>query len=190
MLSGGSPRSLGRTEEVVKLVLADHGRFRECFQLLFSADEIVRMRAADGLEKVCRQQPCWFIPYSGRLLSEVSQIKQPSVQWHLAQMLGEIPLSPADRKRAVRLLKSRAQSGNDWIVINMALESLSTLAKTDAQLRSEVEAICAGYLNSPYKSIVTRCRRILKTLEREQGNNQTSTSKSVKILVRRLKGRR
>lgn len=166
LLSGGDPRSLGRTEELVELVLSDRRRLPEFFELLFSNDEIVRMRAADGLEKVCRRQPGWFTPHTERLLAEVSRINQHSVQWHLAQMLGEIPLNPAQQKRAVRLLKKLAQHSKDWIVINLSLESLSALAENDARLRREVTAICNGYLNSPYKSIVTRCRRILRRWKR------------------------
>jgi hypothetical protein len=60
MLSGGNPRSLGRTEEVVTLVLGNGMRLHELYDCLLQDDEIVRMRASDALEKVCRQRPEWF----------------------------------------------------------------------------------------------------------------------------------
>ena len=87
MLAGGHRNSLGRTEEVVGIVLADPGRLDELFASLAVRDELVRMRAGDALEKVCREQPEWFAPRIERLLGDVAQIEQPSVQWHLAQML-------------------------------------------------------------------------------------------------------
>ena len=56
MLTGGHPNSLGRSEEVVGIVVDDRTRLDELFACLESPDELVRMRAGDGLEKVCRQQ--------------------------------------------------------------------------------------------------------------------------------------
>jgi hypothetical protein len=53
----------------------------ELFACLGNADDIVRMRAADALEKVCREHPEWLVPYADRLLSDVAGIDQPSVHW-------------------------------------------------------------------------------------------------------------
>ena len=61
-------------------------------QCVFSADEIVRMRASDALEKVCRSRPALLQPFVPRLLGEMSRIEQASVQWHLAQILTEVRL--------------------------------------------------------------------------------------------------
>lgn len=168
MLSTGEPRSLGQTEEVVRLVLADRRRLDQLFELLFHSDEIVRMRAGDALEKVCRQQPEWMSPFKERLLTEVSRIAQPSVQWHLAQMLGEIEWSPAETPRVIRLLKKILAGSNDWIVTNLTLESLSVFARKNAKLHQELTEICTSHLNSPYKSIATRCRRILRQLSQNR----------------------
>ena len=43
MLAGGNPRSLGRTEEVVSLVLGDRSRLHELYGCLLEDDEIVRI---------------------------------------------------------------------------------------------------------------------------------------------------
>jgi len=52
MLKGGDRRSIGRSNEVTKLVLRQPGRFAELVECLWSEDPIVRMRAADAAEKV------------------------------------------------------------------------------------------------------------------------------------------
>ena len=57
VLSGGNPRSLGNTGRVVDLVVRHPARIDELGGCLFSDDEIVRMRAGDALEKICRQRP-------------------------------------------------------------------------------------------------------------------------------------
>ncbi len=87
MLKGGHPNSLGRTEEVVGIVLADHARLEELFATMANPDAVVRMRVGDALEKICREQPGWFMADVDRLLGDLGHIEQPSVQWHVAQML-------------------------------------------------------------------------------------------------------
>jgi hypothetical protein len=74
MLSGGDPRTLGRAEEVVSLVLTRSRLLPRLFECVSDDDEVVRMRAADALEKVCRQQPSLLEPYISRLLDEVALI--------------------------------------------------------------------------------------------------------------------
>lgn len=57
LLAGGRPNSLGRTHEVVDLVLANRSRLEELFVALGDRDQLARLRVGDALEKVCREQP-------------------------------------------------------------------------------------------------------------------------------------
>jgi hypothetical protein len=79
-LSGGDPRTLHNVEEVVKTVLADPDRLGEL--VLASDDQIVRLRAGDALEKVCRTRPGLMQPHVWLLLGEMATIHQASVRWH------------------------------------------------------------------------------------------------------------
>ena len=80
MLKGGHPNSLGRTAEAVDIMLADRARLSELFAAIADPDEVVRLRVGDALEKVCREQPGWFVTHVDRLLSDLGQIEQPSVK--------------------------------------------------------------------------------------------------------------
>jgi hypothetical protein len=161
-LKGGDRRSLGRTDEIVLRVLSDKERLVELFECLFDEDEIVRMRASDGLEKVARQQPDWLIPYVERLLGDVAAIQQPSVQWHLAQILSGIPLAAEQQARAITLLKLNLEEYDDWIVINLTLEALAKFARRDSELRREFHTILIKFQYSPKKSIASRVRKLLR----------------------------
>jgi len=93
-LTGGNPRTLHNVDPVVKTVVAEPERLDELIVcVLDSEDEIVRMRAGDALEKVCRAQPLLLQPHVSLLLGDMAQIHQPSVQWHVAQMLGHVRLT-------------------------------------------------------------------------------------------------
>jgi hypothetical protein len=156
-LSGGDPRSLGRTAEVPRLVLRHPGRVEELFECLFSGDETLPMRASDALEKVCRQRPELIVPLTRRLLTEVPKIDQPSVQWHLAQILARIPLSGADRRRAITILKRNLKRYDDWIVVNLTLEALAGFVR-----------LLAEFSGASRKSIARRAEKLLAEFPRDQ----------------------
>jgi len=68
-LSGGDPRTLRNVDEVVTTVLVDPERLGELIAcVLASHDQIVRLRAGDALEKVCRTRPCLMQPHVSLLL--------------------------------------------------------------------------------------------------------------------------
>jgi hypothetical protein len=92
LLTGGHPRSLRNVGIVVDVASRQPERLAELVHCVFSADEVVRMRASGALEKVCRSDPRLVQRFVPGLLGEMSRIKQASVQWHLAQILAEVPL--------------------------------------------------------------------------------------------------
>ena len=136
MLRGGHPNSLGRTGEVVGIVLGDRTRLQELFATMAVPDELVRMRVGDALEKVCREQPGWFVSHIDHLLSDLGQIAQPSVQWHVAQMLQHLrsDLSDDQVRQATELLQRNLSSSTDWIVLNVTMDVLTEWATRDTQL--------------------------------------------------------
>jgi hypothetical protein len=164
-LSGGNPRSLGDVDAVIEAVLDDPARLEELFCCLFCDDPIVRMRAADGLEKIAGQRPELMIPYLQRLLGDVATIEQPSVQWHLAQILAEVPLDPDQRQRAIKVLKRNLERSEDWIVLTVTMESLALFAQDDAKLRRWLLPVLRSRLADERKAVVKRVGKLLKGLE-------------------------
>ncbi len=160
-LAAGNPRSLGRTGELVDRVLGAPEQLDELFACLFDADEVVRMRAADALEQVCRAQPGRLEPYVGRLLGEASKIDQPSVRWHLAQMLAETDLTGADRDRAVAILLGNLDQSDDCVVINCTLDSLAAFAREGWITRRRITSALRRFEGDRRKSLASRARRLL-----------------------------
>lgn len=167
MLTGGEPRSLGKTDQVVQLVLSHPERLEELFECVFHPDEVVRMRAGDALEKVCYQEPEWFEPFKERLLNEVSGINQASVKWHLAQMFGEITMSQAEKERAVNIMLHNLETSGDWIVINLTLESLAKFAREHVLNHDTFVSFLQKHQQSPYKSVASRANKLLRKFEHD-----------------------
>jgi hypothetical protein len=138
-LRGGDRRSIGRAEEVVDEVLADLAQFGAVFDGLFDADPVVRMRAADVVEKVTAREPAWLQPYKTVLLDEVAASEQQEVRWHLAQMLPRLEMTAGEQSRAAEILFGYLDDESK-IVQTFALQALADLAEEDASLRPRVWA--------------------------------------------------
>ncbi len=103
MLSGGDKRSIGKSDEVTKLVLKNNSLFI-LFNCLLVSDELIRMRAADAIEKVTITKPELLKPFKNKILNEVANIHQQEVEWHVAQLIPRLDLTPDEFKMAVIIL--------------------------------------------------------------------------------------
>lgn len=166
MLKGGHPNSLGRTQEVVGIVLADRARLEELFATMADPNEVVRLRVGDALEKVCREQPGWFVAHVERLLGELGQIEQPSVRWHVAQMLQHLrsDLSDDQARRATELLQRNLTSSTDWIVLNVTMDVLTTWAHHDSPLAGWLTPELEHLRQDDRKSVAKRAAKRLAEL--------------------------
>lgn len=165
MLSGGDGRSLHGVDRVIAVVLADSRALEALFECLFCDDAVVRMRAGDALEKIARIRPELLAPFTRRFLSDVVDVDQPSVQWHLAQILTEIELTPQQRPRAVAILKRNLERYEDWIVLNLTLHALAQFARDDPELRCELVPILRRHQADTRKSVAKRATKLLAQLQ-------------------------
>lgn len=128
---GGHKNSLGRVNDVIEMVLSDKSRLSELYEAIFHDDAWVRMRAIDGLEKICRRHPEWVEPYIDSLQETLSNSTQPSIQWHLAEIYSEVMLKDAQKERAIKWLKERLATAEvDWIVSANCMQALAKFTKS------------------------------------------------------------
>lgn len=162
MLTGGHRNSLGRTAEVVDIVLADPHRLDELFATMADPDGVVRMRVGDALEKICRERPDLLVPHIDHILSGLGRIDQPSVQWHVAQMLEHLhgDLSEDQTHRALRLMRRNLTRSTDWIVLNVTMDVLTHWSARDPSLvrwlASELERLSQDKRKSVARRASTR----------------------------------
>lgn len=163
MLTGGHPNSLGRTIEVVDLVLADPARFEELYTCYASADEVVRLRVSSAMKRLWRAHPDLIAPHIDRFLTEISQINQASTQWTLATMFDELDtyLTPEQRAVALRLMQHNLATHNDWIVLNNTMETLSKWAQAgDDDLKAWLKPHLARLRGETRKSVAGRATKL------------------------------
>ena len=133
-LTGGDRRSIGRSNEVVNLVLRNPKILEIVFEGLLSDDPVLRMRCADVLEKVTALHPEYLDPYKERLIREISMIEQQEVRWHVAQMFSRIDLNQDERQAIVEVLSIYLKDESK-IVKTFSMQALADIAEQDTKLR-------------------------------------------------------
>ena len=137
MLKGGHPNSLGKTVEVVEIVLNNKERISELFECYQSNDEVVRLRVSSAFKRIFRQNRNWFIEYIDKFQQLIPTLKQPSAEWTLAQLHLELVdlLSEKQVKTAIEISKQQLIESKDWIVIIQTMNFLQHVAKQDDLLK-------------------------------------------------------
>jgi vesicle coat complex subunit len=162
-LSGGDRRSIGRSDEVVSHVLKNKLSLAVLFEMLTHDDAVVRMRAADALEKISAEEPRWLDPYAARLLTVAAASGEQEIRWHTAQMLPRLKLSKAQRKKSVDLVFEML-SDTSRIAQAFALTALVNFAERDAALYARVAPLVKRAAAFGAPSMKARAKALEKRL--------------------------
>jgi hypothetical protein len=162
-LAGGDRRSIGRSDEVVAEVLADPGLFDALFAGLLDADPLIRMRAADAVEKVTISRPEYLRPYSDALLHQIAASTQQEVRWHVAQLIPRLELNAKERAEAVCIL-DRYLGDKSRIVQAFAMQALADLVAEDDSLRPQIIARIEEMVRTGSPAVVSRGKQLLRKL--------------------------
>lgn len=162
-LAGGDRRSIGRSDEVVAEVLASPAQFPLIFEGLLNDDPLIRMRAADAVEKITARHPGYLQPYKNQLITQVARINQQEVRWHVAQMLPRLEWSEAERAQVVEILLAYLNDASS-IVKTFAMQALADLAEQDDRLRPQVIPLLEELTQTGSPAMQSRGRKLLRRL--------------------------
>jgi hypothetical protein len=161
MLEGSDRRSIGRADEVARLVFREPHQFRELIKCLWDENPVVRMRAADAAEKVSAKKPRLLDRYKAELLGLLAEAEQIELRWHLALMVPRLRLTAPECQRAASALH-RYLEDRSSIVRTLALQGLADLAQNDASLRGKVKHLLEDAVQSGTPAMRARARKLLK----------------------------
>ena len=165
MLKGGDRRSIGRSQQVVKLVSRQPEGFPELLKCLWDEDPVIRMRAADAAEKVTLTHPELLNPHKQELLGLLDEAQQIELRWHLALMLPRVTLSAQERARAAASLQ-RYLEDRSSMVKTFALQGLADFARQDARLLETAKRAVEESLKTGTAAMKARARKLLKELQK------------------------
>ena len=161
LLKGKDRRSIGRSNEVVALVLREPGRLRELMKCVWSDDPVLRMRAADAAEKVSAKKPRLLDPFKAELLGLLSEAEQKELRWHLALMIPRLQLTRAERLRASEEFKRYLEDSSS-IVKTFAMQALVDLAQDEPSLHPQVRDLLEQAVRAGTPAMKARARKLLE----------------------------
>src|SRR5208283_4610830 len=165
LLEGGDRRTIGRSDQVAAIVSSDPELFPALIRGLWSADPLVRMRAADAAEKLTRKRRELLQPYRKELLGLMNETPQQELRWHLAVMIPRLALNARERQRAISSLNTYLEDRSS-IVKTFALQGLADLAQDEPGIQPRVLEILRQATRNGTAAMKARSRKLLTRLER------------------------
>jgi len=160
LLRGGDRRMIGLSERAAAMVSCQPNLFPDLIAGLWSADEVVRMRAADACEKITRGHPQFLQPHKRKLLALMAEARQQELRWHLAAMAPRLSLTPKERRAAIASLLSYLQDRSS-IVKTFALQGLAELAQKEPAIRGRVLRLLIEASKNGTPAMKVRSRKLL-----------------------------
>jgi hypothetical protein len=165
-LRGGDRRSIGRSDEVAADVLGSPALFDELINGLFVSDPLIRMRAADAVEKITRANPDFLEPHKSALMRVAGETEQQELRWHLAQLLPRLTLKPEEQRTVVEILYSYLDDQSK-IVVTFALQALADFAKEDRRMKPRLVRLLEEFIETGSPAIKSRSRKLLRIQKKE-----------------------
>jgi hypothetical protein len=163
-LRGGDRRSIGNVGEVVVAVRKKPDLFKDLVAGLFEEDPLVRMRAADAMEKISYENPASLQPFKTQLIRLARKTQQQELRWHTAQMIPRLNLTPKEIATVTDIffdyLKDKSK-----IVVTFAMQALSDLALMEGAATDRVIEAIEKLAQTGSPAIQSRGKKLLPGLK-------------------------
>jgi hypothetical protein len=164
-LRGGGRRSIGRSDEVALAISTNSKLFARVLTATLDADPVIRMRAADAIEKASALNPKLLQPHKRIILKRIAAIPQQEVRWHVAQILPRLKLTPKERDHAVAILFDYLEDKSS-IVKTFAMQALADFTQTDSRLQKRIVPMLEFLTANGTAAMRARGRKLLAILKR------------------------
>ncbi len=164
-LKGGDRRSIGNVEDVIQDVINRPALFGVLFDGLSVDDPLIRMRAADAIEKISGDLPQLLQPYKKPVLHLAAKSHQQEVRWHMAQIIPRLQLTAKERTLATQILFGYL-TDKSKIVVTFSMQALSDFAIQDQKLRPRVIKVLKELTAAGSPAIRNRGHRLLLKLSK------------------------
>lgn len=166
-LKGGDRRSIGKVSEVVRAVHKNPDLFKDLVSGLFDPDAIVRMRAADAMEKISSDNPEYLKPFKDKLIRLAGETRQQELRWHLAQMMPRLRLTSKETSALADIFFDYLKDSSK-IVVTFAMQALSDLAMNNADLCDRVVGAIEKLTQTGSPAIKSRGKKLRMQLTKSK----------------------
>ncbi|KKR06484.1 MAG: hypothetical protein UT34_C0001G0525 [candidate division WS6 bacterium GW2011_GWF2_39_15] len=160
--SKGDLRGKGGVDNVLKEYSKDKKVRKDIFDLIFSENRIIAMRAIDAYEKISKNSNVTEEEQS-QLLSILGTPKHKEFMWHYVQILGYMEIPNGIKDQVYNYLK---EAINDYLDSNIvrvfAMQTMYNLFITNEKYRKEIRGVLGDMAKSSIPSLQSRAMKLLK----------------------------
>lgn len=138
--------------------------FKDLVAGLFDRDPIVRMRAADAMEKISTDDPRLLQPFKSKLVGLAQQTRQQELRWHLAQMIPRLDLTPQETTSVTDVFVDYLWDDSK-IVVTFAMQALHDLAVKKGRVSTRVLSALENLTHTGSPAIKARGKKLLPKLK-------------------------
>jgi HEAT repeat protein len=164
-LRGGDRRSIGNVAEVVTAVRKKPDLFNDLVTGLFDGDPLVRMRAADAMEKISSDNPEILRPFKDKLIRLAKVTQHPELRWDIAQMIPRLKLTPKETAAATEIFFEYLNAKSK-IVVTFAMQALADLAIKEPDISARLIKAIEKLTQTGSPAIQSRGKKLLPRLKR------------------------
>jgi hypothetical protein len=167
LLAGGDLRSIGQSNEVVRLINRQE-KFDELFKLLFYSDRKVVMRAADAIEKVTLNNKEYLKKHKKEILGLCVKATDKELKWHLALLVTRLALTDIEVAEVWQLLNNWAKNKNESKIVRVnSLQGLFSLRNRNENFKNEFNVTLAEIERENIPSLNARIGKLKNEIVRE-----------------------
>ncbi len=163
-LGGGDRRSIGSANEIVHKIRQNPHLFKKVFNGLYDDDPIIRMRAADVVEKASKNQPELLSGFSAQVISILESATQQEVCWHMAQIAPRLVCTKNQEHKITKILKKYLLHKSKIVRVS-AMESLVVFAKRNNST-TEIVKIIKAQIKTGSPAVQSRGRKLLQQIKK------------------------
>ena len=159
-LEGGDLRSIGNVDRLVSLINTQ-SEFDLLFKYLFSEERLIRMRAADAIEKISAGNFELLFSHKLELIELMKTAIDKELKWHLALMISRVELTSTELRKVWKYLSKWAIDQKESKIVRVnAIQSMYELSNRNKAYLEKFKSILAKVQTENIPSINARLRKL------------------------------
>ncbi|PID60206.1 MAG: hypothetical protein CR986_04220 [Ignavibacteriae bacterium] len=159
-LKGGDLRSIANADEVISLI-KKQSDFDKLFEHLFDNDRLIRMRAADAIEKITLNNTEYLKRHKQDIIKLMNAVNDKELKWHLALMVSRLDLKNTELGIVWDKLTHWATNNKESKIVRVnSIQSLFNLVIKHNELKRDFDLTIQAIKSENIPSINARLRKL------------------------------
>ena len=160
LLSGGDLRSIGGSNEIMRLI-RNQEEFDILFSFLYHNSRLIVMRAVDSIEKISRDHSSYLDKHKSGVLDLIASAADKELKWHLAQLVPRLELNDEEKNSTFERLKKWLMDKTESKIVRVnSIQALYELSRDNKVLTESFDEMLSTVREENIPSINARIGKL------------------------------